>query len=136
MLARFRHRRIHFLSFYLAVFAILVQTIVPLAHANNINPNDQSGFFASLCTSNGIVLIDLDINANEGDSNQTTTVSVSNECPICNILEQDVFGIAATTTANTFETVNKLYVTTKQPVLDTFLSDTLPIRAPPCSLLA
>ncbi len=137
MLAKFRHKRIHFLSFYLAVVVILAKMMMPLAHANNVNPNDQSGFFASLCTSNGVVLINLNIGANDdNDSKQAPPANTGSQCPLCSIVEQDSLDFDVPVLANAFEFTENKYVTINLSLPVSVLQKQQSIRAPPYFLSA
>lgn len=137
MLVKFRNRSTHLFSLYLAIFAILVKMMVPLAHANNINPSDQTGFFASLCTSNGIVLISLDTGTNDGNNpKQAPVVNAGSQCPLCSVVEQDVFDFKVTALASIFESTENKHPSVSFTPTDGFLLKQQSIRAPPYFLSA
>ena len=131
MLTKLRHNKAHRLSVYLAIFTILVKVMMPLAHANTNANNSQSGFLASLCTSNGFVLISLDINTNDGTSEQAPNVRVTSKCPLCTNLDQDILDTALPVIANVFKPSQNKIFTTSQLLLTGHVLEQKSIRGPP-----
>lgn len=88
MLYQFRKPQLARFSAHLIIISLLIKMLMPVAHASTAVSGQQSGFFAALCTANGIVLINTDDINSPQPHKQVNSNTV---CPLCLLLEQSLF---------------------------------------------
>jgi len=89
MLQPFRHQKAYRISLCIAAFTILVSILMPIVHTNSSKKDNALGFLASLCTSNGIVQVNLNSTTEQTEPIQHTSIEISTKCTFCNYLEQN-----------------------------------------------
>jgi len=126
LLNYFRSKRTPVIGIYLAIFTLFVKMVMPIAHASTAISGDSTSFFASICTANGIVKVD--VNEDLGGTNHVTT---NTNCPLCFIVDNQHFiddSSSNTLTLSFFENHTLFYSLFSVTDTRTLRSD---IRGPP-----
>lgn len=106
--------------------------LVPVAHASTAMSGEKTGFFAALCTANGVVLINPD-QTTDTNAPQSSQVNSNNVCPLCLLIEQELYDSTALQTTATLLPIfnNSRNTLFSQLHTDDLNPKQLPIRAPP-----
>jgi len=133
VLDTFRLKKTTTISSYLIVFSLLIKMLMPVAHASTAVSGEKTGFFAALCTANGVVLIDPKQSNAPTPAHNNTQVNSTTVCPLCLLLEQ---GLYDSTVLNTDPALAHAQFTAFQALthslnVQAFNPKQVPIRAPP-----
>lgn len=106
--------------------------LMPVAHASTAMSGEKTGFFAALCTANGVVLVYPD-QTDTNDTPQSPQANSNNVCPLCLLIEQGLYdSTALQTTAVLLPIFNNSHNTPfSQRHTNDLNRKQLPIRAPP-----
>lgn len=104
---------------------------MPMAHGGSDHEKNTLGFLATLCTSNGVIQVDLNTTADQPQPAQQTTVELSTKCTFCNYLEHDEMIVLNTTPHAIYTQLSARNPSGSQLLLAGSLLDSSAIRAPP-----
>lgn len=107
--------------------------MVPVAHASNLTGGDHpTGFFATLCAANKIIVVPLDLPVNQ-DAPLKADQS-QDKCPLCVVAEQSDADVNIAPTFKAFAGFTASFSANYAPLFQTRAAQLAAIRAPPTFL--
>lgn len=106
---------------------------MPVAHASTAVTGEKTGFFAALCTANGVLLAPENQISNQNNESQESQINSNTACPLCLLIEQGLYDSTALHTGSTkaFSFSQQFIRHTNPLFVDEFFPQHQSIRAPP-----